>query len=159
MVGQLLKTMNFKNRQPFHCLEFDYRFHKIIKEIELSNPEILAIQEVDHSWMFSKELTRLGYDLVIDPREKEETYDTGIIAYKKDVFERNHIEHVDYKQFFSEFKEKANSIGYDKLNMKYQFALVLTHKETEKVIIVSNSHFHHDPRADFFKFYEAYQLL
>lgn len=69
--------------------------------------------------MFTGFLVCLGYDLFVSPREKEETYETGLIAFKKDVFILEHLQQIDYTKFFGQVKEKAQAIGCNNLNYKY----------------------------------------
>lgn len=147
------------NKVSIHVLEFDYRMRKVHEEIEQSMPDIIALQEVDHSHQISQFLQNIGYDLFISPKEKEYNYVTGLIAFKKDEYKLEHIEQIDYKKFITTHQQKAKQIGLNNMPYQYQFALVLRHIQTNKPIIVSNSHFHYNPKGDFFKFYEGYMLL
>ena len=99
------------NKVSLHVLEFDYRMRKVQEEIEQSMPDIIALQEVDHSHQMRVFLQGLGYDLYISPREREHNYVTGLIAFKKDEYKLEHIEQIDYKKFMMTQMQKARKVG------------------------------------------------
>lgn len=101
----------------------------------------------------------MGYDMFISPKERENTYVTGLIAFKKDEFVLEHTEQINYNVFIREYVEKGKTLGLNDLAFQYQFAIILRHIETQTLMIVTNSHFHPTPAADFFKFYEAHLTL
>ena len=69
--------------------------------------------------MYVERLEEMGYTVITSGREKEDNYDTGLIAFKSDKFTFRHFEKVDYSQFFSEFNQMAKETqGFE---MRYAY--------------------------------------
>jgi mRNA deadenylase 3'-5' endonuclease subunit Ccr4 len=73
MSYNILSNENFKKRSDHllttdPCHDPDYRYRRVLAEIEQSNPEIICLQEVSTS-LYQKmkdELESLGYSVAID---------------------------------------------------------------------------------------------
>ena len=77
----------------------------------------MALQELDHSYMYREFLESMGYDIFISPKERENTYVTGLIAFKRDKFVLEHSEQINYNKFIRQYAEKGKTVGVD--NMMY----------------------------------------
>ena len=78
-------------------------------------PDIIALQELDHSCAYREFLESMGYDMYISPKERENTYVTGLIAFKKDEFVLEHTEQINYNKFIRQYAEKGKTVGVNNL--------------------------------------------
>ena len=92
------------------ALDFKYRSERILKEIEVSNSDIICLQvilailyfqEVDH-WndFYGPNLEKLGYSAQLAYRREK---DAVVIGYKTKVFELVKSEVVDYNDIADYF--------------------------------------------------------
>ena len=80
-------------------LAFDYRYPRILAEIEQSGADILCLQEVDQLWVYEPEFQALGFDFIPFSRDCEKPvggpYFTPAICVRRERFKI--IEHREVK--------------------------------------------------------------
>ena len=120
--GQLFKPGEIHNRAKYsYCpdeyLDWDYRKNLLLREIEVTNPDVACLQEVEKRQFgifFNKKLTKLGYKGVYLSRSsgnrkrgKDEAnrVDGCAIFYKKDRLALVQTEEIDFNAAIQDTSE------------------------------------------------------
>lgn len=160
------------NYCPQWALQWDYRKHRILKEVSLYDPDIMCLQEVESEQFrafFMPELMQRGYSGVFRPKSRARTMDDWrrvdgcVIFYKRDMFEEIQEYTFEFQSIALQKHEQltlgGNDSGMNRLitkdNIAVALILQLTNAPTRKSatgasvkrdrLIVVNTHIHWDP--------------
>ena len=92
-------------------LDFNYRYPRILAEIEASNADILGLTELDKIDVYEPELKALGYDIVVYSHEcdkKNGPIFTPCVAVKRDKFTILKVKKVAGNTIIPKYDDKSD---------------------------------------------------
>eukprot|EP01127_Copromyxa_protea_P013202 TRINITY_DN3529_c0_g1_i1.p1 TRINITY_DN3529_c0_g1~~TRINITY_DN3529_c0_g1_i1.p1 ORF type:complete len:901 (+),score=138.88 TRINITY_DN3529_c0_g1_i1:76-2703(+) len=148
------------------ALPWEYRKHRILKDILQYDPDIVCLQEVEaeqYTIFFQQELISRGYDCKFHAKSRARTMDEYssrtvdgcVIAWKVDILDCVAIESIEYQSLALKKHDIIGQAGMNRLMTKDNIALgivlkskgslVFNPKADDDKIMVINTHIHWDP--------------
>lgn len=131
-----------------------YRAPRILNEISQTDPDVLLLQECDHDLFlefYKVNLEDMGYKTVYMISNTNRIV-TNVVAYKKKAFTLDSYTYLDLNE------------GLEKLDEVFQkhkeaLILVLTHTNTGRKVVVTNTHLFWNPDFEFVKYGQISKIL
>eukprot|EP01127_Copromyxa_protea_P013814 TRINITY_DN3747_c0_g1_i1.p1 TRINITY_DN3747_c0_g1~~TRINITY_DN3747_c0_g1_i1.p1 ORF type:complete len:526 (+),score=86.19 TRINITY_DN3747_c0_g1_i1:72-1580(+) len=148
------------------ALPWEYRKHRILKDILQCEPDIVCLQEVEaeqYTIFFQIEMMNRGYDSKFHAKSRARTMDEYssrtvdgcVICWKQDLFDCIAVESVEYQSLALKKHDVIGQAGMNRLLTKDNIALgvilrpkgtlVFNPRAEEDKIMVINTHIHWDP--------------
>lgn len=139
---------------PKWALAFEYRLENILKEIDMYNPDIICLQEVDHDDKFASALQSKGY--LSEFHGRGGRYSDGCqILYKKKLFTLIDIEKLRYNRIIEEYN--APKKDFKRSNIAQ--ILLFNIEGLNIPLLVGNTHLYWDPTSEHVKVAQAHYLM
>lgn len=139
--------------KPNVLQDFEYRYKRIIKELEETRADLICLQEVDHyDDVYKEHLTNMGYQCALVYRKNK---DATLIGWQKSKFTLLDQHNVHYNNIADQFGE------HSKLFMRSNVALIclLQHVKTGNKLVVAATHLYWKLKKDFVKYAQGVYLL
>lgn len=95
----------YRGIDPCVLQDFEYRYKRIVGEIEETRADVVCLQEVDHfDDVYKQHLTRLGYEYSLNYRKGK---DATLVAWLTDKFTLLDSKNVYHNDVANEFHANA----------------------------------------------------
>jgi CCR4-NOT transcription complex subunit 6 len=154
---------------PAKYLEWNYRFKKILKELNIYKPEIICLQEVQYDNYYShmnEEFNKLGYYSILvqnTGRIKDVDKRYGVcILYKKNRFRLLETSSINFLNLVKKHLKKTDQLNFTERMIGRYFGGLWIHlydTQTKTDFYVSSIHLLADPRYPDIKSLQGYLVL
>lgn len=150
---------------PSDCIEWNYRFNLIKKEIKDIDPDIISLQEAQYKMVYQDILpyfNKNGYIGFFRPQEygwvKKPSDNFGVmILFKKDKFYSLKYGFIDYKNLIRKYlPEHLHSKASKRFS---SLVLKLKTRDTDKELFMTTVHLESNPKYEDVKNFQAFVVM
>lgn len=151
--SNIVDTDRYKHT-PKWALPFEYRLENMIKEIEMYNPDIICLQEVDHDDKFASKLESKGYHSEFHCRGGR--YADGCqILYKYKKFSLIDSEKLRFNRIIEEYNVPKKDFKRSNIAQVMVFKV----EGFNFPLLIGNTHLYWDPSSEHVKLAQAHYLM